>query len=116
MELRTRSHPTFSNTILLVWCDTTPTRQSMETLCSFTSTRQRPYVTMRAATRRTNGDLFVMVASQDQTEIKINDVPMATLNRGEVFEQSIDGPGSIAADKPILVAQKAKGGIFDAVQ
>ncbi len=74
------------------------------------------FVTMPLATRRTNGDWFVMVASQDQTQLKINDVPMAMLNRGDFFEQSIDGPSSIAADKPILVAQMSKGGELDGIQ
>jgi RHS repeat-associated protein len=71
------------------------------------------FVTMPLADRQTNGDIFRVVASQDQTQLKINGTVAATLNRGDFFEQLLGLPSSVAADKPVLLAQYSQGGNLD---
>jgi RHS repeat-associated protein len=72
------------------------------------------FVTMPLATRR-NGDTFRFLASQDNTTIAVNGAVVATLNKGKIHERIINGPSTIIADKPILVAQYANGSSFDGV-
>ncbi|HLY99341.1 MAG TPA: Ig-like domain repeat protein, partial [Candidatus Angelobacter sp.] len=71
------------------------------------------FVTMPLSDRQTNGDIFRVVASQDQTQLKINGTVAATLNRGDFFEQLLALPSSIAADKPVLLAQYSQAGSLD---
>jgi RHS repeat-associated protein len=64
---------------------------------------------------RLKGDTFRFVAAQDGTRIYINGLRVATLNRGQLHEQIIDGSAFIVSDKPILVAQYANGTSYDGV-
>ena len=72
----------------------------------------RRFVTMPLATR-SNGDTFRILAAEDDTEVKVNGTPRATLGAGAFHEQLIDGPATIESDKPILVAQYSNGSTFD---
>lgn len=62
---------------------------------------------------RTGGDTFRILAAQDATQVSINGAVVATLNRGEIHQQLIDGVSTITADKPVLVAQYSNGTTFD---
>jgi hypothetical protein len=66
------------------------------------------FVTMPLATRL-NGDTFRFLALVDGTNVSVNGVLVATLGRGQLFEQIIATPAQITADQPILVAQYANG-------
>jgi Ca2+-binding RTX toxin-like protein len=72
------------------------------------------FLTVPLATRL-NGDTFRMVAAQDGTAVRINGSLVATLNRGQVWQQIIDGQSEITASKPLLVAQYSNGTSFDGV-
>ena len=72
------------------------------------------FITVPLATRF-NGDTFRMLASEDNTNVSVNGVLVATLNAGELHEQIIDGSASITSDNPILVAQYSNGTTFDGV-
>ncbi len=72
------------------------------------------FLTVPLATRL-NGDTFRIVAAQHGTAVRINGSSVATLNRGEVWEQIVDGQSQITADKPILVAQYSNGTSYDGV-
>ena len=74
----------------------------------------RRFETMPLATRL-NGDTFRILAAEDNTTVHINGQQVATLDRGQVHEQIIEGPAQILADRPILVAQLANGNDFDGV-
>lgn len=64
---------------------------------------------------RLNGDTFRMVASEDNTSVSVNGAVVATLNKGQVHQQIIDGQSTVTADKPILMAQYSNGTTFDGV-
>lgn len=64
---------------------------------------------------RTGGDTVRVLASEDGTQVSVNGSVVATLNRGEIHQQLIDGVATITADKPILVAQYSNGTDFDNV-
>lgn len=50
-------------------------------------------------------DIFRVLAAYDNTEVKIGGVPEPLINRGEFIEKPIDGPTSISASAPVLVAE-----------
>lgn len=79
-----------------------------------TTTWGRSFVTMPLATRL-NGDTFRFLASTDATTVTLNGASVATLNRGQFHEQIVDGPATITANQPILVAQYSNGSSFDGV-
>ncbi len=79
-----------------------------------TTTWGESFITMPLATRL-NGDTFRMLASEDNTNVSVNGAVVANLNKGELHEQIIDGPATITADNPILVAQYSNGTTFDGV-
>jgi len=62
---------------------------------------------------RLNGDTFRFVAKEDGTAVSINGAVVATLNKGQVHQQIIDGQSTVSADKPILMAQYSNGTSFD---
>lgn len=64
---------------------------------------------------RIGGDTFRIVAKDDNTAVAINGANVATLNKGQVHQQIIDGQSTITADKPVLVAQYSNGTSFDGV-
>ena len=70
------------------------------------------FLSMPLATR-TGGDTFRILASDDNTTVKVNGAVVATLNRAELHEQLVDGPAQITADKPVLVMQYSNGTTFD---
>lgn len=79
-----------------------------------TTTWGENFVTIPLATRL-NGDTFRMLASEDNTSVSVNGTVVATLNTAELHEQIIDGPATITANNPILVAQYSNGTSFDGV-
>ena len=90
-----------------------------ETACDhiveqLTATSQwgRSFLSMPLATRQ-NGDTFRILASENNTTVQVNGSTVATLNRGQLHEQIIDGPARITADKPVLVMQYSNGQSFD---
>jgi len=80
-----------------------------------TTTWGRNFVTMPLATRQF-GDTFRFLAQKDGTDVSVNGVVVATLNRGQLFEQIVEGPAQIVADEPILVAQYSNGSLYDGVE
>ncbi len=72
------------------------------------------FVSMPLATR-TGGDTFRVLASEDVTDVKLNGVTVATLNRGQLHEQIVSGPAQITSDKPVLVMQYSNSSSFDGV-
>jgi RHS repeat-associated protein len=72
-----------------------------------TNTWGREFVTMPLVTGSTRGDRFRFLAQADGTQVSIDGTAVATLNRGEFYEQVVIGPAHVVANKPILVAQYA---------
>ena len=72
------------------------------------------FLTVPLATR-TAGDTFRILASEDGTEVRINDSLVATLSDGQFHEQVISGASRIDASAPVLVAQYSNGSTFDGV-
>ncbi len=73
------------------------------------------FVAMPLATRL-NGDTYRIVAAQDKTTVRLNGTPIPRLlNRGEVYEQIVQGSAHITSDQPVLVAQYANSSDYDAV-
>ena len=64
---------------------------------------------------RLNGDVFRILASQDNTSITANGVLLATLNKGKYFETVLKNRTQIEASAPILLAQYSPGSSFDGV-
>lgn len=79
-----------------------------------TTTWGKSFVTLPLATRR-NGDTFRILAAKDNTEVRVDGVPVATLNKGQFHEQIITGPAAITASQPVLVAQYSNSSSFDGV-
>ena len=77
-----------------------------------TSTWGKSFVTEPLATR-TGGDTFRYLADTDNTTVQVNGAPVATLNRGQLFEQILTAPSVITSDKPILVTQYSNSTTFD---
>ena len=69
------------------------------------------FVTMPLASQ-TMGDTFRYLASTDNTHVTVNGTAVATLNRGQFFEQVLTAPSLILADKPLLVAQYSNSNTF----
>jgi hypothetical protein len=72
----------------------------------------RHFATMPLAPRK-NGDTFRFVSAEDNTQVAVNGIIVANLNKGEFHERIIDGPAIILSTKPILTAQYANGTDFD---
>ncbi|HEY0469342.1 MAG TPA: hypothetical protein VGC79_34365 [Polyangiaceae bacterium] len=79
-----------------------------------TSTWGRNFVTYPLASRH-NGDTFRILAQADNTQVRINGALVATLNRGQVRQQIINGASQITSSAPILVAQYSNGTTYDGV-
>ena len=71
------------------------------------------FLTMPLATRA--GDTFRILASEDGTEVRINDSLVATLASGQFHEQVINAASRIDSTRPVLVAQYSNGSQFDGV-
>lgn len=76
------------------------------------STWGKKFVTVPLAARL-NGDTFRILASEDNTQVSINDTPAATLSRGEYYEIILETSSYIEADKPVLTAQYSHGINYD---
>jgi hypothetical protein len=72
----------------------------------------RHFVTMPLR-GRTGGDLFRILAAADNTHVSINGEVVATLKRGQFYENVLKDPASIIADQRVLVAQFAQGSTVD---
>jgi len=72
----------------------------------------RHFVTMPLR-GRTGGDLFRILAAADNTHVSINGEVVATLKRGQFYENVLKDPASIVADQRVLVAQFAQGHDLD---
>lgn len=79
-----------------------------------TTTWGKSFVTLPLATR-IGGDTFRILASTNGTEVKLDGVTVATLNRGQFHERIIATPSVITASAPVLVAQYSNGSSFDGV-
>lgn len=64
---------------------------------------------------RLNGDTFRFLASTNNTQVRINGTLVATLNRGQYYEQIVVGSAQITSTQPILVAQYSNGSSYDGV-
>ena len=62
---------------------------------------------------REYGDTFRVVAPYDNTDIYIDEVLRARLNRGEYFEYLANGPRRIRSNHPVLLMQYANGNQYD---
>lgn len=68
------------------------------------------YLLARTPRTGTNGDVFRVVATENGTEVKINNVVMATLAAGQVYEGRVGANGAVIdASKKVLVAQYLVG-------
>ena len=76
-----------------------------------TSTWGRRFITTPLASRQ-NGDTFRIVAHTDDTEVRIDDEVVATLDAGEVHERILTAASVIETSEPVLVAQYANGSTF----
>jgi uncharacterized repeat protein (TIGR01451 family) len=79
-----------------------------------TVTWGKSFVTEPLATR-TGGDTFRFLASTDTTTVQVNGSTVATLNRGQLFEQIVTAASVVTSDKPILVTQYSNSSSFDGV-
>jgi RHS repeat-associated protein len=74
------------------------------------------FVTEPLATRL-KGDLFRILASVDGTNVRINGTVVATLNKGQFYEQQqVTQASEITADQPVLVEQYSYSTGFDGVE
>ena len=69
----------------------------------------KDFVTVPTAGRDNSGDVFRIVASEDNTDVTINGSAVATLNAGDYYESILTGYNVISATKPSCLAQFAKG-------
>lgn len=67
------------------------------------------YVAIATAGRDGSGDVYRVLASQDNTQLSVNGTPVATLNQGAHYETELAGHNSFTANKPVCLAQFAKG-------
>lgn len=79
-----------------------------------TDTWGRNFVTVPLRTRL-NGDTFRFLAQTNGTQISVNGIVVATINRGQFHERIINGSAQITSNEPILVAQYSNGTAFDGV-
>ncbi|MEO0576796.1 MAG: Ig-like domain-containing protein, partial [Pseudomonadota bacterium] len=62
------------------------------------------YVVAPLATRA-NGSRYRVVATEDDTNVWLNGLLLATLADGEILERTVVGPVHVRADKPVLALQ-----------
>ncbi|MDF1780153.1 MAG: putative Ig domain-containing protein, partial [Alcanivoracaceae bacterium] len=73
------------------------------------------FLTMPLATRK-NGDIFRVVATENNTHVWIGGDLGAFLNAGDFHQLELDSPTEISSDKPITLMQFAQGHNHDANQ
>jgi hypothetical protein len=64
---------------------------------------------------RLNGDTWRILASEDNTNVSINGVPQAVINKGQLIETIISIRSIITSDKPVLVSQYSNSSTWDGV-
>ncbi|MES2790039.1 MAG: putative Ig domain-containing protein [Planctomycetota bacterium] len=74
----------------------------------------RRFMTVPFATRLA-GDVFRIMAGHDDTEVSIDGVVVATLNRGQIFDTVLTAASEITATNGVLVAQISKSTTADFV-
>jgi len=62
---------------------------------------------------RKNGDTYRFLASENNTDIYLDGMKIASLNKGQIQEIIIDGPGYVTSSDRILVTQYANGESYD---
>ena len=62
---------------------------------------------------RQNGDLFRILASQDNTELSVDGVVVATLNFGDFYEDIFEEPKLIETTQPALLVQYSMSNEWD---
>ncbi len=62
---------------------------------------------------RKNGDTYRFLASEDNCDIYLDGLKITTLNKNEIYEAIIDGPGYISSTGRILLTQYANGVSYD---
>lgn len=72
------------------------------------------FTTMPLATRR-YGDTFRILSNIDSTDISINGIHVATIDKGKFHEQIIAQPSLIETSEPCLVTQFSNGSNYDGV-
>jgi len=77
-------------------------------------TWEKQFITLPLATR-TKGDSFRILASVDNTTIKIDGETITTINKGAFYETVLEGAKYIEADHPILVVQYSNSSSYDDV-
>ncbi len=65
---------------------------------------------------RAGGDIFRVIAGYDNTQVLVNGVANATLQRGEIKTLSLTGANRITSDKPVYLAQYAQSSDADNVK
>lgn len=78
------------------------------------STWGKSFLSVPLATR-TRGDVFRILAAENNTKININGVLTATIQRGKFFETVLTLRSQIETSEPVLVAQYSPGSGFDGV-
>ena len=81
---------------------------------SNTTTWGQAFVTVPLKTR-SNGDRFRFLASVDGTNVMVNGVSVANLNKGQFHEMILTAASTVSANNPILVAQYSHSTGFDGV-
>lgn len=78
------------------------------------STWGKSFLTVPLATR-TRGEVFRILAAENNTKININGVLKATLQRGKFYETVLTVRSQIESSESVLVAQYSPGSGFDGV-
>lgn len=78
------------------------------------STWGKTFLTVPLATRL-KGDLFRILASEDNTKVSINGTLVATLARGKFFQTILTARSQITSTAPTLLSQFSVGTSFDGV-
>ena len=90
------------------WCD------HLVEMMPPAATWGKSFLTVPLATRL-KGDVFRILAAQDNTTVYINGTLTATLGRGKFVEKILTARSRIEASAPVLVAQYSVGQQFDNV-
>ncbi len=62
---------------------------------------------------RSHGDLFQLVADQNETHVKLNGALVATLAAGQHYSQEVEGSAEWTSDKAIQLAQYSNSSSYD---
>lgn len=101
-----------------VKCTNIPVNKSacdhIEEMIPPVATWGKSFITVPLATR-TRGDIFRILASEDNTEILIDGVNVITLNKGEFLETTLTKSSIITSSSPTLLTQFSASSSFDGV-